>query len=193
MRMDLLKRLIPLAFDPTQVDVERQRIDYPNVTAWDQDEKLDASESDLAEKVRYLQHGNGQPLDKARIKLIRADLRNVFQQIKKFMPSALEDTRTKHDDDFMTTIFRYMRLKYPEFTLCDDNWKLNSFVSNWYGNWRKNLKDGVKKQAVKQEQADSCTIPSKRHAQNLVSPPVQRQKLNIKKPLYISHPFNYAC
>lgn len=57
------------------------------------------------------------------------------------------------DATFKNTIISHLRIQYREFTYCDDDWKVYSFISNFYSNWHRNLKDKEKRASRKRAQA----------------------------------------
>lgn len=197
-RTELFRALMPLAYDTTIIDVIKERENFPLVTTWKSGKKSDGN-STLGWKMKFLVYDTGVLVEEARVNAMRADLRNIFQQVLKYMPEALEATWTGHDMAFQEVFYKYIRRKYVVFTLCENNWKARTFVSLVYGNWIKNCKDTLKKQAVKSEPIESevaeSRIPSKRKfLSTSISPNVQRRRLDtpspslanvkIKNPLY---------
>ena len=83
--------------------------------------------------------GNG-----ARIKQIRDVHSDAISAMKKM---------EQLDATFKNTIISHLRIRYREFTYCDDDWKAYSFIINFYSNWHRKLKDKEKRAERKRAQA----------------------------------------
>lgn len=182
-RADLLRTILPQAHDDSIVDPKRQESDFTFITSWS--DLKDIPENDLPDRVSFLQDAMGDPVDGTRIKQIRDDLRNVFTQICMAMRSALCKKWSDYDATFKNTIIRHLRIRYPEFTYCDDDWKANSFISNFYSNWHRNLKDKEKRAERKRAQALEASQSgrqSKRCRRESAKTPATRQRHGVGEP-----------
>ncbi|KAM6489412.1 hypothetical protein JOM56_015129 [Amanita muscaria] len=151
-RNELLQALFDKAFISHENHVEKERYDYIYVQFWTFKDYDDSSkdgingmeDTALSDKIAYLEDVKGKSVDIRRVKAIRSELRGIFKQISNNLPCAIEPTWTRYDTFFQDAIYKHLRVKYPEFMLCEDNWKARSFMSNWYSNWTKNLKKAAK-------------------------------------------------
>ncbi|KAM6497829.1 hypothetical protein JOM56_005777 [Amanita muscaria] len=187
-RHDILQVLFAPAFTPHENHEERVAEDYPDVSYWHpsnyHSNGIDSSH--LSDKIAYLEDENGHIMDKKRVAQICADLRSNFNQIMNNLPRTLQSKWTQYDIDFQQIVFRYLRTKYEEFTLCDDNWKARSFVSNWYLNWIKNWKKKEHQPVTSKDVMKS--IPSKRRTDDIPgsSKPRQRFKSEASTSAHLS-------
>ncbi|KAM6501313.1 hypothetical protein JOM56_004327 [Amanita muscaria] len=184
-RNELLQFLFSQAFTPHDNHEEKDAEDYSHLAYWHPSDYNGSGtdNSQISDKIGYLEDENGHIVEKKRIAHIRADLRSSFNQIFTTLPRALQNRWSQYDMEFQRTVFLYMRAKYVEFTLCEDNWKARSFVSNWYSNWMKNIKKRdrqpdaprVKKAIIKLEEPTPKLIPFKRRADDIPGPSTGRQ------------------
>jgi hypothetical protein len=161
------------------VDSKQREVDFPLISSWS--DAKDLAENDLPERVAFLQDAMGDPVSSARVKQIRDDLRNVFMQICMAMRSAILNKWSDYDATFKNTIFRHLRIHYPEFTYCDDNWKANKFISNFYTNWHRNLRDKERRVAQKRQRAQEASETERqtkkiRHSERMPGPSTSRQR-----------------
>lgn len=96
---ELLRALMPIAYDTTVIDIGNQHENFPLVTTWKTGKKADGY-STLGQKIKFLMYDTGLLVEEGRVNTMRADLRNIFQQILKYLPEALEATWTGHDIAF---------------------------------------------------------------------------------------------
>ncbi|KIL69010.1 hypothetical protein M378DRAFT_8433 [Amanita muscaria Koide BX008] len=179
-RNDLLQVLFAPAFTPHQNHEELDPEDHPLISYWHaSDYNVNVNDnlnSQLSDKIAYLEDESGYIVDKKRITTIRADLRSTFNQILSNMPRVLHGKWSQYDMEFQQAVYRYLRTKYVEFTFCEGNWKAKSFLSNWYSNWMRNLKKKEHHQDVsKAGKAANKTIPSKRRSDEIPGPSTTRQ------------------
>ena len=78
-----------------------------------------------------------------------------IKQIRDVHSDAISATKKMEELDatFKSTIISHLRIRYREFTYCDDDWKVYSFIGNFYSNWHRNLKDKEKRAERKRAQA----------------------------------------
>ena len=138
-RADLLHAILPHAHNESIVDLKQREVDFLLITSWS--DAKDLSENDLPEQIAFLQDAMGDPVGSAQVKQICDDLRNDFMQICMAMQLAILNKWSNYDATFKNTIIRHLCIHYSEFTYCDDNWKANKFISNFYTNWHQNLRD----------------------------------------------------
>ncbi|KAM6490938.1 hypothetical protein JOM56_013642 [Amanita muscaria] len=175
-RNELLQALFDKAFISHENHVEKERYDYLYVQFWtfkeyDDNAKDNMEDNTLSDKIAYLEDIKGKSVDMRRVKTIRSELRGIFKQIFNNLPRAIEPTWTRYDTIFQDAVYKHLRVKYPEFMLCEDNWKARSFMSNWYSNWMKNLKKTEKGN----DSAMTKTIPAKRRIPNDPIPSTSKQ------------------
>ncbi|KIL64523.1 hypothetical protein M378DRAFT_162963 [Amanita muscaria Koide BX008] len=186
-RNELLQALFDKAFISHENHVEKERYDYIYVQFWTfkeyDDSAKDAMEDTaLSDKIAYLEDVKGKSVDIRRVKAIRSELRGIFKQISNNLARAIEPTWTRYDTYFQDAVYKHLRVKYPEFMLCEDNWKARSFMSNWYSNWTKNLKKAAKLGAPETEKgkgrATAKVIPAKRRIDDTVTASTSKRRLD---------------
>ncbi|KAM6490881.1 hypothetical protein JOM56_013675, partial [Amanita muscaria] len=191
-RNELLQALFDKAFISHENHVEKERYDYIYVQFWtfkdyDDSSKDGMEDTALSDKIAYLEDVKGKSVDIRRVKAIRSELRGIFKQISNNLPRAIEPTWTRYDTFFQDAVYKHLRVKYPEFMLCEDNWKARSFMSNWYSNWTKNLKKAAKLGAQETEKGkgkattSAKIIPAKRRADDSMTASTSKQRLNDNK------------
>lgn len=161
------------------MDLKQREDDFPLISSWS--DAKDLAENDLPERVAFLQDAMGDPVSSARVKQIRDDLRNVFMQICMAMRSVILNKWSDYNTTFKNTMFRHLRIHYPEFTYCDDNWKANKFISNFYTNWHRNLRDKERRVAQKRQRAQEASETERqtkkiRHSERMPGPSISRQR-----------------
>ncbi|KAM6499665.1 hypothetical protein JOM56_005173 [Amanita muscaria] len=186
-RNELLQALFDKAFISHENHIEKERYDYIYVQFWTfkeyDDSAKDAMEDTaLSDKIAYLEDVKGKSVDIRRVKAIRSELRGIFKQISNNLARAIEPTWTRYDTFFQDAVYKHLRVKYPEFMLCEDNWKARSFMSNWYSNWTKNLKKAAKLGAPETEKgkgrATAKVIPAKRRIDDTVTASTSKRRLD---------------
>ncbi|KAM6499014.1 hypothetical protein JOM56_006962 [Amanita muscaria] len=189
-RKELLQVIFAPAFTPHQNHEEMDVEDHPQILYWHpSDYQTNPTDNgQLSDKIAYLEDENGFIVDKKRVAYIRADLRSTFNQILDNLPRVLQARWTQYDIEFQQTVFRYLRSKYVEFTFCEDNWKTKSFVSNWYSNWRRNMKKKELHQDAPKVRKALKTIPSKRRADDIPEPLTSRKRSESEASISLALP-----
>ena len=173
-RNELLEVFFDKGFTPHENHQEKERYSYPCVQFWkskkesDEVPREDGEEGELPEKIAYLEDINGKMIDIKRVRTIRAELRGSFNHLFTELPRSIQPSWMQYDTIFQDNVYKHLRVKFPEFMLCEDNWKARSFISVWYCNWMKNLKKKGRVQTSLKEKGknhrDVKVIPAKRHA-----------------------------
>jgi hypothetical protein len=196
-RNELLHVLFDKGVTPHENHHEKERYSYPRVQFWtsktESDDTLrdDAEAGELPDKIAYLEDMKGKMIDIKRVRTIRAELRSNFKHILTEIPRAIQSSWMQYDTGFQEIIYNHLRVKFPEFILCEDNWKARSFLSVWYSNWMKNIKKNGRVQNSLKEKGKNNTIakviPAKRHADDTAmigGPSSSKQKADENEPQF---------
>ncbi|KAM6503687.1 hypothetical protein JOM56_000630 [Amanita muscaria] len=70
-----------------------------------------------------------------RLTSMRGILKGLFDLLKASLPEILKETWCQYDAEFQDIIYRELRAHFPELALCNDNWKAQSLLIEWYCNW----------------------------------------------------------
>ncbi|KAF8968614.1 hypothetical protein BDZ97DRAFT_1799301 [Flammula alnicola] len=181
--------------------------DYPNVTYWTKEEWDDFVEREKLTNKNplwnaFLTDANGKALSKQRYNEIWADAKLAFNSLyfRRLDPTSW----SKKTDIVAAYFYNTITMKYPEFQLCDGNWKVHLWTTERYPDWVKNVrKPGGLQRAVpsivtvgqKRPAPTSQTVmkTSKKPRQvkkediKLEIPPVQltATKISIEEPIVI--------
>ncbi|KAH9485900.1 hypothetical protein JR316_0002817 [Psilocybe cubensis] len=127
-----------LTVPPEVPDAEED--DYPLARYWDESswkafKEKEANANRHVKTTAYLTDEEGDPLDKARLTLISQTLKSCFNELHHYRldPSTWAKKMPIADDFTNNT----MRAKFPEFTLCSNNWKLCLYKTQLYPGWNR--------------------------------------------------------
>ncbi|KIL54254.1 hypothetical protein M378DRAFT_182610 [Amanita muscaria Koide BX008] len=166
------------------MDIERQRNSFPLVKHWFREHFKENDTSDfsqLPKKLRFLEDELGCTITQARLDEMRHNLHSSFQELKSLMPSLLSSGGwLRCDQELQRICYVYMRRRYPELTLCERNWKVHVFLSEWYANWGRD-----RKKVKEEDTADENKAPAVVSTTTLLSKRLNEaddvDKLVIKK------------
>lgn len=120
----------------------------------------------LSKKLYFLENEHGELIENNEISAMRKALVRIFSSVKEHIPSMLK-TWLKNSIEFHDMICIEMRILFPDyFTLCENNWKAQEFVKNWFRNWNRdrakkgNEDDDDDKKGREDNQADGSGRPS---------------------------------
>jgi len=132
---------IDLAVIPTPVTLKQD--DYPDVPYWTKQE-WDAfvERRKLANKNppwnAFLTDQHGDVLSKQRYNELWADAKLAFNSL---YYCRIDPTSWSKKTDLAATYFyNTITAKYPEFRLCEGNWKIHLWTTERYPNWVKNVR-----------------------------------------------------
>ena len=134
---------IDLNIIPTPVTLKQE--DYPDVPYWRKQE-LDAfveSSRKLA-KINlpwnaFLTDQHGDVLSKQQYNELWADAKLSFNSL--YIYRRVDPTSWSKKTDLATTyLYNTITAKYPEFRLCEGNWKIHLWTTERYPDWVKNVR-----------------------------------------------------
>lgn len=136
-----------------QVDIPLKRADYPGVRFWTRREWMNhlknncdsssfGTESSrgrtlmsqgINKTAKYIEDGSGNPVDGYK-------LRDMLTYMRSIWSSWLSLNRAptswgKADLEILQHFRREMRVKFPEFALCENDWKADSLATTHYPSW----------------------------------------------------------
>lgn len=145
-----LNTTFPATSVPSDISLNQE--DYPNVKFWCKQDwlnhvKENGNSTDVTEitrgksliskginkSVKYIEDTEGTPIDGYRLRDIRSHARALwatFQSLGRLPPSW-----GKADAEIARTYRREMRLKFPEFALCENDWKADFLATENYPSW----------------------------------------------------------
>lgn len=137
-------------------EVTLKREDHPLVTYWTREQWMkskdkgdvlivdkDGTTKEPSRGIAFLQTAAGAPISHARGMLFREFARSIWHLIAQNQPGNLPKSWGKAGLDIINLFDREMRIKFPEFALCDDGWKAKIFATEYYPSWHKGQTLGV--------------------------------------------------
>jgi hypothetical protein len=157
-----------------QVDVPLKRENYPGIRFWTRSEWMNHlkngggdSSSYGTESIRgksfvsqginktakYIEDSSGNPVDGHRLKDMLTHMRSIWSTLLSL--NRAPTTWGKADME----IFRYfhyeMRVKFPEFAFCENDWKADYLATTHYSSWYSNRVKGV---TMKEEAGEAVEV-----------------------------------
>jgi hypothetical protein len=177
-----------------------QREDHPNVNYWYRRDWLNhlkdsGNSTDIGvrpvrgksliskginKNAKYIEDANGNPVDGYRLKDILNHQRAIWTTFRNISRAPL--TWGKADAE-VAHIYRHeMRTKFPEFALCESDWKADHLATEHYPSWYNNH---VKRVEIEGDTNTSTTLPtgSKRPAATEISEAKKAKKVTFISPL----------
>jgi hypothetical protein len=157
-----------------QVDIQLKRADHPDIRFWTRGEwmkYLKNSSGDLSsfapESVRgrtlvsqginktakYIEDNSGNPVDGYKLKDMLTHMRSLWSSLLSL--NRAPTTWGKADIEILRHFRREMRVKFPEFALCENDWKADYLATIHYPSWYSNHVKGVKIKGEAEEPVDS--------------------------------------
>lgn len=153
-RAALFQVIFPNASKDTSRLTTLDEDEYPNVRFWHQDSFKEWYEKhgkggkthrgELSKKLYFLESMDGQLLQTIRINNIRRVVKSIFTHIRQKLPSALVQKWGHADIELQSLLYAELSHQFDEFRYCEDNWKVRTFVSIWYGNWNRDRSNDKK-------------------------------------------------
>lgn len=153
-------------------EIQLKREDYPNVKFWYRQDWLNyikegGNSTDVGELVRgksliskginktakYIEGADGEPVDGYKVRDIRSHARAIwanFQTVGRAPP-----TWGRADAEIAHVFRREMRLKFFEFSLCDNDWKADLLATENYPSWYNNH---IRADDIKRESTPNLTL-----------------------------------
>lgn len=183
-----------------QVDIPLKKEDYPNVRFWTRPEWMNHlknssdSSSYGTESVRgrtlmsqginktakYIEDGSGNPVDGYKLRDMLTHMRSMWSTLLSL--NRAPTTWGKADMEIFRHFRHEMRFKFPEFALCENDWKADYLATTHYPSWYSNHVRGVTikgeaEEAVEVDTADGPTQLKRPAAeQSATSEPKKRTK-----------------
>jgi hypothetical protein len=150
-----------------QVDIPLKREDYPGVRFWTRSKwinhlKNGGDSSSGIESVRgrsfvsqginktakYIEDGSGNPVDGHKLKDMLTHMRSIWSTLLSL--NRAPTTWGKADLEIFRYFHHEMRVKFPEFAFCENDWKADYLATTHYPSWYSNRVKGV---TIKEETA----------------------------------------
>jgi hypothetical protein len=176
------------------VNTQLKREDYPAVKYWYKQDwlihlKNSGNTTDMGmairgksliakginKTVKYIEDIEGNPVDGYKVRDIRSHARAIWASFQTI--GRLPSSWGKADAETASVYRREMRLKFSEFTLCENDWKADLLATESYPSWYSNH---IKSNEVKAESTDSTlSIGSKRPVTTEMSKTVPYKKAKV--------------
>ena len=171
-----------------QVDIQLKRADYPGIRFWTRPEWTNhlknngdstsfGTESSrgrtlmsqgINKTAKYIEDGSGNPVDGYKVKDMLTHMRSIWLSLLSL--NRAPATWGKADIEILRHFRREMRVKFPEFALCENDWKADYLATMHYPSWYSNHVRGVTiKEEVEEPGADQ-PVRSKRPAAEQSTP-----------------------
>ena len=187
----------------SSADIQLTRDNYPNVKFWYRQDWLNhikegGNSTDVGEVVRgkslmskginktakYIEGVDGKPVDGYRIRDIRFHARGMwanFQTVGRAPP-----TWGRADAEVSRVYRREMRLKFPEFALCENDWKADLLATEHYPSWYSNH---IKTEDIKAEVTADPALPAGTKQPISTELPSAGHTKRAKKVSFCSHDY----
>ena len=159
----------------SQVDIPLKRADYPGVRFWTRLEWIDyfksknSSDSSsygtesvhgrtlmsqgVNKTVKYIEDASSNPVDRYKLKDILTHMCSIWSSFLSL--NCAPTTWGKADMEILCHFRREMHVKFPEFALCENDWKADYLATTHYPSWYSNHVRGV---AIKEEAEEPVNI-----------------------------------
>ncbi|KIL69126.1 hypothetical protein M378DRAFT_7845 [Amanita muscaria Koide BX008] len=190
-----MKTFLGVLFPGTDMDIQLERSHYPLVKFWMR------SQWNGGSRTSYLEDEDGEPVLDSRIREIRQHIAQKVDEVKKHKPAVLAKRWTYVNMDFRQAFYRNLCLTFPEFALCDNNWKAKAMLSTWYSDHFRNnrpadhvkTEDDTSTNIVKEEKGkrrqgtvdESAPPPKKFKSTPTAFPALKNPLLNMTTPIVI--------
>ncbi|KAM6500223.1 hypothetical protein JOM56_003237 [Amanita muscaria] len=185
LRAQIFERVLPDAMKTKQIPCLKQE-DYPLVKYWSEETFREWYETngggptptgELSKKLYFLEDGSGQLLAKKRVDHVRRRTKGIFDTIRSELKELLGDTWTHADYEFQKLLYAQLCHEFPEFVYCDDNWKIRSYLSHWYGQWNRPRNRNRDAQVDVKKEKDSDAVAVTNRSENSVA------NISSKRPI----------
>jgi hypothetical protein len=139
-----------------QVDIPLKRTDYPGIRFWTRPEWTnylknggDSSSfgmegvrgrtlvsQGINKTAKYIEDASGNPVDGYKLRDMLTHMRSIWQSLLSL--SRAPTTWGKTDLEILRHFHREMRVKFPEFALCENDWKADYLATTHYPSWYSN-------------------------------------------------------
>ena len=170
----LTGRHLPI-FSPMlpQVDIPLKRADYSGVQFWTRPEWInhlrnigDSTSFDtehvrgktlvsrgINKMAKYIEDASGNPVDGYKLKDMLTHMRSIWSSLLSL--NRAPTTWGKADMETLHYFRREMRVRFPEFALCENDWKADYLATTHYPSWYSNH---VKGATIKEEAEDPVDV-----------------------------------
>lgn len=164
-----------------QVDIPLKRAEYPGIRFWTRPEWMNylkntgdssgyGTESirgrslvsqGINKTAKYIEDDSGNPVDGYKLKDMLTHMRSIWSNL--LLLNRAPTTWGKADMEVLRHFHREMRVKFPEFALCENDWKADYLATTHYPSWYSNHVRGV---TIKEEAEKNVDIHANRPAQS---------------------------
>jgi len=123
-------------------DTTLDQKNYPLTRFWTPENfKKYVSTNPGASRISFLEGEDGNLIPEAMAADIRSVLRTKFKDMYRHMPELFPAGWDKNaaTEAFETSLYKFLRIKFPVFRLCSNNWKARQFLIEWYPNWHRRI------------------------------------------------------
>ena len=144
-----------------QVDIPLKRVDYPGIRFWTRPEWMDhlknngdsssfGTESSrgrtlmsqgINKTAKYIEDSSGNPVDGYKLRDMLTHMRSIWSSL--LLLNHAPTTWGKANMEILQHFHREMRVKFPEFGLCENDWKADYLATTHYPSWYSNHVRGV--------------------------------------------------
>ena len=201
----LVPSLVPFSLSASSPDTAPLKRDYPSVKFWhkrdwvqhtkDSNNSTDVTTQPVRGKTlmskginknaKYIEGPDGEPVDGWRLKDIRTHARAIWASFQTVNRAPI--TWGRADAEVAHVYRREMRAKFPEFALCEHDWKADQLATEHYPSWYSNHVKGVD---VKQEGSVTDSVLLAGSKRPYSAEPAVAQPRKLKKVAYISLSLN---
>ncbi|PFH45575.1 hypothetical protein AMATHDRAFT_71525 [Amanita thiersii Skay4041] len=103
----------------------------------------------ISQKTLFLETRDSKIADPQIFKNIREHLHSRFDSLETIMPSVIMKTWETYDLAVRDVVMRDLCLTFPEFVLCEANWKAHAYIVEWYPSWKRHVVKGEVKEEPK--------------------------------------------
>jgi uncharacterized protein (DUF2132 family) len=162
-----------------QADIPLKRADYSGVRFWTRPEWMSYLKSSgdstnfgtesvrgktlvsqgINKTAKYIEDASGNPVDGYKLKDMLTHMRSIWSSLLSL--NRAPTTWGKADMEILRHFRREMRVKFPEFALCENDWKADHLATTHYPSWYSNHVRGV---AIKEETEEPNDLGADRPA-----------------------------
>lgn len=165
----------------TQPSIPPKQADYPRVRFW---HRVDYSTEDESDNVngrnlRQMEDENGTPIPEMECQMIREYSRSFFNQEILQQPQNLPRLWREATGDLIAKAVLAITTTFPNFRLCDNNWKVNHFISPFYSDWKETHPTapvGITVEQTRVPNTEGISVSRKRKHTTASSPIIKRTR-----------------
>jgi len=181
-----------------QADIPLKRMDYPGIRFWTRSEWMIHLKNNgdtpsfgtegsrgrtlmskgINKTAKYIEDGNGNAVDGYKLKDMLTHMRSIWSGL--LLLNRAPTTWGKADMEILRHFYREMRVKFPEFALCENDWKADYLASTHYPSWYSNHVRGVMiKEEAEEPGADQVGRSKRPVVEQSSEPKIRRKKVSF--------------